>query len=71
MKDEWISVKERLPGELEFVLAYGNEINMKMQVVSLWKSGHPDRVIGYQLNGNSINDVTHWMPLPSPPNQGH
>lgn len=64
---KWISVKDKLPGELEFVLAYGNEINMKIQVVSLWKSDYPNKVIGYQLNGNSMNDVTHWMPLPEPP----
>ena len=50
---EWIPVKDRLPDVGKFVLIY-NEIN------GVLLDYHDGATFGYY-------DVTHWMPLPSPP----
>lgn len=51
---KWISVKDRLPEEDEFVLAMRpKSINYKIDVV-MWSRYYS-------------NDITHWMPLPPPP----
>lgn len=62
---EWISVKERLPEEwvevLVFVPGVGCEIAWFCGAVNLWR---------WVWTGESVTlDVTHWMPLPSPPGE--
>lgn len=58
---EWISVKERLPivscGELEFLVATEDGC---VEIQAFWAKG---QCFDY-------SDVTHWMPLPQPPNEG-
>lgn len=60
--NEWISVKERLPEIDEQVLTY--------------EEGYPRLPIktNYILNNylntfayGNMNKITHWMPLPNPP----
>lgn len=60
---EWISVRERLPEPFTPVIVYRRG-----------KSGGPMVEQGcYTVNGwwkvysSRIKSVTHWMPLPSPP----
>lgn len=58
-KAEWISVEERVPDNGETVLTVDNEGYM---IVASW----------YELGGWFLpvcraNPVTHWMPLPVPP----
>lgn len=57
----WISVKDRLPNQSERVL-----IAHKQGVTLAWHNG------GYWTKGAAtkhriIKTVTHWMPLPEPP----
>jgi hypothetical protein len=55
--NEWISVKDRLPKKYGVVLAfteYGDTNAVYYYVDKSW--GHPD-------------EITHWMPLPEPPNE--
>lgn len=67
---EWISVKDRLPEFYDWVLvavesvagpsiivtAYRNRL-VKMEDWHWWWFGYP----------SEIGEVTHWMPLPPPP----
>lgn len=64
----WISVEDRLPNELDYVDVL---INAKRRVVDVdycgsdgwwyWKPG-----VGWK---EIKNNITHWMPLPEPPEQ--
>lgn len=74
-RDEWISVKDRLPNKEESVL-----IVYKMQYMTLitaakyhkvgsvewWTPVVPNPVTGSNLYSSFI---THWMPLPNPPEE--
>lgn len=66
---QWISVKERLPKIDEWVLIDGPEVCKRIEPPSSnWKESY-----AWETNHNSFyspNDVTHWMPLPTPP-EGH
>ena len=61
-KQEWISVKDRLPEEEDstrgMVLAVEND---KERMVKLW---------GWDIVVKYPNEFTHWMPLPQPPKEG-
>jgi hypothetical protein len=54
---EWISVKDRLPNIMQGVL--------------VWAHGYSSDYIEiavYEGNEFTVDNVTHWMPLPEPPN---
>lgn len=66
---KWISVKDRLPDEGKLVLTFNAE-----------QKGYDDYCLDYVILINTeptgyiwacdLNyDVTHWMPLPEPPNE--
>lgn len=55
----WISIKDRLPEKHIGVYAYDKNHGMLiMSFDGKWFSDH----------NNIYDDVTHWMPLPEPPN---
>lgn len=59
-QNEWVSVEERLPEHLKDVLAlYGNG---KIDID--WVDSSGDFKFGSLFDG-----VTHWMPLPAPPDK--
>lgn len=61
---EWISVKDRLPEDGETVLTFKNGIT-EVQVYEKKRNGW--------IRGNwfwSMATVSHWMPLPEPPEEG-
>ena len=61
---EWISVKDRLPKSYTALLLYGR-LNpysaMYTQYVGFWDGEK------WISDGKEIDGVTHWMPLPKPP----
>ena len=70
LKNEWVSVKERLPGAEDIsedgdVLACwgGDE-----QFLALAYCGADDR--WFQIDDPRPLNVTHWMRLPKPPEHG-
>ncbi|PKM01062.1 MAG: hypothetical protein CVV19_00620 [Gammaproteobacteria bacterium HGW-Gammaproteobacteria-9] len=65
---EWISVEERVPPIREEdndctadVLAFNEARNMLAAFYSY------EDAEWYDMNGDMILEVTHWMPLPAPP----
>lgn len=68
--DGWISCSERMPEDTKMLLAFSQgEIvaaywNWVMSPIDYKKY----RAFTY-LSGNILDDVTHWMPLPEPPQQ--
>ena len=68
--DGWISCSERMPEDTKMLLAFSQG-----QIVAAywnWVVSPIDykkyRAFTY-LSGNILDDVTHWMPLPEPPEQ--
>jgi hypothetical protein len=57
---EWISVDDRLPDELQSVLSFGNYDGVFQ---SIYRAGNFKKalVVWEHLS------VTHWMPMPPPP----
>ena len=60
LREQWISVDDKLPETEEEVL-----------VLTVSKTGNVNVDKGYLLNGRFVHRgsavVTHWMPLPEPP----
>lgn len=68
--DGWISCSERMPDDTKMLLAFSQG-----QIVAAywnWVVSPIDykkyRAFTY-LSGNILDDVTHWMPLPEPPQE--
>ncbi|HCX4443416.1 TPA: DUF551 domain-containing protein [Escherichia coli] len=68
--DSWISCSERMPEDTKMLLAFSQgEI-----VAAYWNwVVNPIDYKRYRaftyLSGNILDDVTHWMPLPEPPQE--
>lgn len=66
--DGWISVKERLPEKGLHVLTYG--IYTRNLIVA-WRDDCDEFLGMYEWvnEHESLDQVTHWMPLPEPPKE--
>lgn len=72
---EWISVSDRLPELVDdSVLAYFSEYD-SIDMVHI-EEYFGDITCGLDADGNQLytkwyisKNITHWMPLPEPPNQ--
>ena len=67
---EWISVKDKLPDDcfekLCYLIASNGEKYIKSSHLNPAKKGF---YVEYTKDGYApIEEVTHWMPLPEPPN---
>lgn len=66
---KWIPVGERLPNENDDVLCCrGNHIGAMMDVYTYKGDNKWEDAYGY-WNYGDIEGITHWMPLPEPPNE--
>lgn len=68
-KTKWISVKDRLPEEGEYVLCVLKGFNYggKIQVCKFVPAGKFKDKPYFEHFRNGFPSVTHWMPLPEPP----
>lgn len=64
--DKWIKTMKELPPVNEFVLAYIHQLGFRpyMQTVML-VNGEDKFFVDYY--GREVRNVSHWMPLPEPP----
>ena len=63
---KWISVKDSLPDAFDVVLVYSDGfISISWRETEKRKNG----IVGWHWNSypDSLGYVTHWMPLPEPP----
>jgi len=63
--NNWISVKEKMPGYLTKCLVSNGEY-----VRCAWSKDEDDAwcvIDSYSEHDEWLVDVTHWMPLPAPP----
>lgn len=71
---EWISVKDRLPPCAELVLVYAG--GKRLRAFRLCPFGLPGEEGWYEGTAYGAKqplikaEVTHWMELPSPPEEG-
>lgn len=65
---KWIPVTERLPDSDGLVLIFAPSADPgKPLMQSAWYDPHPDGIGWSFLPKNWINAITHWMPMPPPP----
>lgn len=60
----WISVKDRLPEEEAYYLCMVKGHGVRIRRFSEWAKDTRKR---FWSNGSETKKVTHWMPLPEPP----
>lgn len=61
---EWISVKNRLPEKDTAVLCYYDGY---LDVMEYWYDEDNGKPVFYNPPSPPSENVTHWMPLPKPP----
>lgn len=67
---EWISVEERLPKYGQQVLVFDNvEGCFDIWTLDLEEDSCPEGWYSSAGWHRDIDDITHWMPLPSPPGE--
>lgn len=62
---KWISVKDRLPEKGEIVLACG----LRHATSGMFQGASRNNPRWWHWKGNTLKEVTHWMPLPKPPKE--
>lgn len=62
-RQQWISVKDRLPDDEKDVLCYLGDAILRFTTVGYLLDGE------WRGDGFPLRYVTHWMPLPEPPKE--
>ena len=65
--DKWISVKDRLPENDQFVIAFNQE-DYYLDIYG-WFGDHYDVGFMSDVLRDYAFKVTHWIPLPDPPKE--
>jgi hypothetical protein len=69
MSDHWIPTSERLPRIAERVLVYNKQVSQVYEAELKYWGLHIKTLYWWRESGKlvSMENVTHWMPLPAPP----
>ena len=68
---QWVSVKDRLPEEQKEVLIYLPEYD-SVETAALFEIPSLNlKEWAQKEDAYMLNEVSHWMPLPEPPKEGH
>lgn len=79
LRNQWISVKDRMPEAAEIVNKDSqDEFSLSNSVLTFGNNGFAiamverdeNHEIFVDMDGNYISEVTKWMPLPEPPEVG-
>jgi len=74
MSNEWISVEDRLPSDkLDVVIIYTGNDEDKFVLEAEWEIHNEEGAFWLDAHDQYYYphlSVTHWMPLPSPPDTG-
>lgn len=79
LRDQWFSVKDRMPEAAETVNKDSqDEFSLSNSVLAFGNNGFAIAMVErdeyheifVDMDGNYISEVTHWMPLPEPPEVG-
>lgn len=62
---EWISIKEKQPNNIDFVLALFN--NKDVQILPCWYRKSTGSWYQYDRSLKVNDEITHWMPFPRAP----
>lgn len=65
---EWISVVKKYPARYEKVLGYVQKLGMSPYCTTVTFMDLSDKYF-VDSYGNEVHSVSHWMPLPNPPEQ--
>lgn len=68
---QWVPVSERMPPPDAWLLVTWGDHRAVDKAHTFVKWRHNSHPLGYLIQGHpgAHNDVTHWMPLPPPPQQ--
>lgn len=67
MKNQWISIKEKLPDKDAPYLIHALTADIDKPLIAM--AWHDPHGYGWSLMPKHfIKSITHWMPLPEPPN---
>ena len=66
-KHEWISVRDRLPEQLKEVLVCFDGYGEKSVSTATYRNYFYGKEWLSNMMSLSVDSVTHWMPLPEPP----
>lgn len=70
VRPKWISVKDKLPAPDELVLVYNKDEGVFRARRDHYDDQYPSwqcDPIGSYAGDGCVYDITHWMPLPEPP----
>lgn len=64
---EWISVNDKLPSNSDEVLVY--DVENDEVIIGVYLYSKPTFPVFGIFGRGQVFDITHWMPLPSPPKE--
>ena len=64
---KWINIKENIPKTDEYVLVYDKNLELVYEAKLLSSRFFYSSRVGYSNDIDKDCSITHWMPLPNPP----